>query len=171
LERGLQQIRTTVAALLPQARIEDRPLEPGDLDDIVTLIQTTVDRQAVQLHTVLEIESALRVPSGPVRQVMLNMLLNALKAAGDKGRIDALLKADAERVLFSVSNSGMPLSLEKLHESLATHNDGDPRGFGLWVCQELANHFGGGFELDRNFSGGTQLIFWLPNREPTESVN
>jgi signal transduction histidine kinase len=170
LERGLQQIRTTVAALLPQARIEDRPLEPGDLDDVVTLIQTTAARQTVRLDTQLDVESALRVPSAPVRQVMLNMLLNALKAAGENGHVGAVLQADAERVQFSVSNSGHPLSYEAFHETLASQNNGDPRGFGLWVCQELASHYGGGFELDRTTSSGTRLIFWLPNREPTEKT-
>lgn len=170
LERGLQQIRTTVAALLPQARIEDRPLEPGDLDDVVTLIQTTATRQTVQLSTQLDVESALRVPSAPVRQVMLNMLLNALKAAGENGSIEAQLKADAEKVQFSVANSGPALSYERFHETLASQSDGDPRGFGLWVCQELASHYGGGFELDRAASSGTRLIFWLPNREALEKI-
>ncbi|MCU0932768.1 MAG: sensor histidine kinase, partial [Serpentinimonas sp.] len=49
LDRGLQQIRTTVAALLPQARIEDRPLEPGDLEDIVTLVQAVADKQRADI--------------------------------------------------------------------------------------------------------------------------
>ncbi|MEI8324403.1 MAG: HAMP domain-containing sensor histidine kinase [Betaproteobacteria bacterium] len=168
LERGLQQIRTTVAALIPQARIEDRPLEPGDLDDVVTLIRTTADRQAVNLVTQIDVESALRVPSAPLRQVMLNMLLNALKAAGENGDIEALLKADADEVRFVVSNSGQTLSYERFQETLASQSGGDPRGFGLWVCQELATHFRGGFELDRSMSTGTRLIFWIPNREPLE---
>ncbi len=168
LERGLQQIRTTLAALLPQARIEDRPLEPGDLDDVITLIQTTATRETVRLNTQLDVESALRVPSAPLRQVMLNMLLNALKAAGENGHIEAVLKADAERVQFSVFNSGQVLSHAKFRETLASQSDGDPRGFGLWVCQELANHYGGGFELDQSANRGTRLVFWLPNREAQE---
>lgn len=170
LERGLQQIRTTVAALLPQARREDRALEPGDLDDIVTLVRTTAVRQDITLTTRLEVESALRVPSAPLRQVMLNMLLNALSAAGEHGRIEAVLKADAESVHFSVLNTGTPLSSEKFNTTLDTESGQDPRGFGLWVCQELASHFRGGFNLDETTDSGTRLVFWLPNREPLEKV-
>lgn len=168
LERGLQQIRTTVAALLPQVRIEDRPLEPGDLDDVVTLVQTTVIGYSTQLKTRLDVESALRVPSAPLRQVMLNMLLNAIKAAGDHGQIEALLKADAEKVQFCVFNSGGHLSFNQFQETLGTESGLDPRGFGLWVCQELASHYGGGFELDQTTTTGTRLLFWLPNREVLE---
>ena len=168
LERGLQQIRTTVAALLPQARIEDRPLELGDLDDVVTLVQTTAAGQTTQLNIRLDVESALRVPSAPLRQVMLNMLLNALKAAGENGQIEALLKADAEKVQFCVFNSGIPLTYAQFQETLGTESGRDPRGFGLWVCQELASHYRGGFELDRTTTSGTRLLFWLPNREVLE---
>ena len=46
----------------------------------------------------------------------------------------------------------------------------DPRGFGLWVCQELASHYRGGFELDAQHQGGTKLMFWLPNREKREEL-
>ena len=170
LERGLQQIRTTVAALLPQARMEDRPLEPGDLEDVVTLVQAAGSRQDVQLNTRAEIESAMRVPSTALRQVMLNLLLNAVKAAGARGRVDALLKADGERVEFCVSNSGESLSPRQFAQILAAESGRDPRGFGLWVCQELASHYGGGFELDALHQGGTRLVFWVPNREKREEL-
>ena len=49
LERGLAQIRSTVAALLPQARIEDRAMEIGDLDDVVTLAMPAAARRQTQL--------------------------------------------------------------------------------------------------------------------------
>jgi len=168
LERGLQQIRTTVAALLPQARVEDRPLEPGDLDDVVTLVQASASRQDAHLSTRTDIESALRVPSAVLRQVMLNMLLNAIKAAGGDGKVEALLKADGDRVQFCVANSGGAMTSERFMELLTAESGQDPRGFGLWVCHELANHYGGRFELDAMHSGGTRLVFCIPNRERRE---
>ena len=170
LERGLQQIRTTVAALLPQARMEDRPLEPGDLEDMVTLVQAAGSRPDVQLSTRADIESAMRVPSAVLRQVMLNLLLNAVKAAGPQGRVDARLLADGERVEFCVTNSGESLSAQQFAQTHAVESGRDPRGFGLWVCQELASHYRGGFELDAQHQGGTKLMFWLPNREKREEL-
>ena len=165
LDRGLQQIRTTLAALLPQARVEDRPLEPGDLDDVMALVRPTAQAQSTALTQSIEIDSALRVPSAPMRQVMLNLLLNAIKAAGQDGRVVAILKSDAQQVQFSVLNSGKRLLADRFEAALESESGMNPQGFGLWVCRELANHYRGGFELDSSNSEGTRLVFWLPNRE------
>lgn len=168
LDRGLQQIRTTVAALLPQARMDDRPLEPGDLEDIVTLVRVSASKLQVEIRFGVNIDSALRVPSAPLRQVMLNLLLNAMKAAGEHGIVSARLEADETLVTFSVSNTGPPLSAEKFRNTLAAESGRDPRGFGLWVCQELASHLGGRFELDTTQPSQTRLVFQVPNREAPE---
>jgi signal transduction histidine kinase len=165
LDRGLQQIRTTLAALLPQARIEDRPLEPGDLDDVMALVRPTAQTQSTALAQSMEIDSALRVPSAPLRQVMLNLLLNAIKAAGPDGEVLAILKSDAQRVQFSVLNSGKRLLADRFEAALESESGMNPHGFGLWVCRELATHYRGGFELDTSNSEGTRLVFWLPNHE------
>lgn len=169
LDRGLQQIRTTVAALLPQARIEDRALEPGDLEDVVALVKGTADKLRADIRVQVDVESALRVPSAPLRQAMLNLLLNALKAAGDQGVVVARLQADESWVRFSIHNSGPLLSEEVFQRTLAAESGQDPRGFGLWVCQELAKHLRGRFELDHNDTTQTCLLFEVPNREANES--
>jgi signal transduction histidine kinase len=165
IEHGLMQIRTTVAALLPQARVQDRPLEPSDFDDVLTLARPAAQAQGVSLSARSEVESALRVPSAPVRQAMLNMLLNAIKAAGPGGRVAVQLLADAEQVRFCVTNSGTALDPQRFAATLAQEGGDDPRGFGIWVCQQIANHHRGGFTLDPDYRDGTRLVFWLPNRE------
>lgn len=170
LDRGLQQIRTTVAALLPQARMEDRPLLPDDLEDTVTLVRVSAGKLNVEIGFGVDVESALRVPSAPFRQVMLNLLLNAIKAAGEGGTVFARLSADATEVRFSVANSGAPLSAETFRTTLTEESGRDPRGFGLWVCQELANHLDGRFELDAAHPDQTRLVFQVPNRESPKAT-
>lgn len=168
LQRGLNQIRTTVAALLPQARIEDRPLEISDLDDVITLAQPACARRSVQLSGSTEVESAMRVPSAAMRQVMLNLLLNAIKAAGDHGTVQALLRTDADAVRFVVTNSGERLLPSALERSIVDESGDDPHGFGLWICREIATQYAGGFALDQTYAQGTRLEFWIPNRESHE---
>lgn len=165
IERGLQQIRTTVASLLPQARVEDRPLELGDLEDILALVQFAANRHDVVVKVHSDVSSALRVPSSAVRQAMLNLMLNAVKAAGDQGWVTATLEGNAEAVAFSVANSGSRLTAEDLERSIAAESGNDPRGFGLWVCREIANQFAGRFEAIDSGDASTRLMFWIPNRE------
>jgi signal transduction histidine kinase len=165
LERGLHQIQTTVAALLPQARIEDRALEIDDFADVVTLAHPDVAHRNVQVTTHVEVDSALRVPSAVMRQVMLNMLLNAVTAACEPGIVHAELRADADRLVFSVTNEGRMLTHDALEAIVAAESGDDPRGFGLWVCREIATQYGGGFDVDHHHNPGTRLVFWMPNRE------
>ncbi len=165
LERGLQQIRSTVTALLPQARIEDRPLEPSDLEDVLTLARATASRLGVEVQAQIEVESAMRVPSAVMRQVMLNLLLNAVNAAGGNGEVQAVLKADAVTVHFWVTNSGKTLDTVRFEQAMAAQDSNDPRGFGLWICREIANQFGGGFKPDGDHQHGTRMLFWMPNKD------
>lgn len=165
IERGLQQIRTTVAALVPQVRIEDRPLEANDLADVVTLVLPVAARSGVELRSNVDVLAELHVPSGVMRQVMLNLLVNAVKAAGSQGWVSALLEADAQSVRFNVSNSGQRLDADMLEQSITAESGNDPRGFGLWVCREVATQFGGGFSVVESTEAATHLLFWIPNRE------
>ncbi len=169
LERGLQQIQSTVNALLPQARGEQRPLTVIDLDDIILLARTSAGSQSLEIHATTDIESALRVPADPVRQVMLNLLSNALKAVDDRGVLQATLQADEREVRFLVSNSGTSMSEKVLERILTAESGTDPRGFGLWVCREIAIRYDGGFRVVDDAQNMTQLLFWIPNVERYET--
>ena len=165
IERGLQQIRTTVASLLPQARVEDRPLELGDLEDVVALVQLAANRRGIAIKAHSDVSSALRVPSAAVRQAMLNLMLNAVKAAGEQGWVSATLEGSADSVSFTVGNSGNRLTAQDLERSIAAESGNDPRGFGLGVCREIATQFAGRFEAIDSGEASTRLMFWIPNRE------
>lgn len=121
----------------------------------------------VTVTSVCELQAHLFVPSTVFRQVMLNLLLNAIKAAGEGGQVQAVLQADVQAVRFTVSNSGRAMSNEELQRRLHAEDGNDPHGFGLWICQEFAVRYGGGFSVaepsDSNPSYSTRLNFWLPN--------
>ena len=163
LERGLQQIRSTVAALVPQARVEDRPLEGNDLADVVTLVLPVAARRNVEIRTGLDLRAPMRVPSGVFRQVMLNLLQNAIKAAGEGGAVHATLTATSDQVRLNVTNTGERLTQSGLEAVIAAEQGNDPRGFGLWVCREMATQFGGGFHVVDSPAAATELTIWIPN--------
>lgn len=167
IERGLHQIGTMTTALLPQARVEERCMNPDDLDDVLTLAQATASMHFVTVESVREMHGDLCVPSTVFRQVMLNLLLNAIKAAGEGGRVQAILQTDAQTVRFTVSNTGRVMTNTELQQRLHADDGNDPHGFGLWICQEFAVRYGGGFSVVEpgatTFDFSTRLSFWLPN--------
>jgi signal transduction histidine kinase len=154
--------------LVPQARVEDRPLEANDLADMVTLVLPVAARHGVDLRSHANVNAVLQVPSAVLRRVMLNLLVNAVSAAGEGGWVNALLAADAATVCFCIGNSGERLDAEALERRVTAESGNDPRGFGLWVCREIATQFGGGFSVVASATAATQLKFWIPNRERHE---
>lgn len=166
IERGLNQIGTMTTALLPQARVEERCMNPNDLDDVLTLAQATASMHFVTVESVRELQGDLCVPSTVFRQVMLNLLLNAIKAAGEGGRVQAILKSDAMTVRFIVSNTGRVMTNTEMQQRLHAEDGNDPHGFGLWICQEFAVRYGGGMSVIEPAAASdfsTNLSFWLPN--------
>ena len=170
LDRGLHQIQSTVTALLPQARSEHRPLNVVDFDDIILLAKTSAYGVSIDIEATTDIVSALRVPADPVRQVMLNLLTNALKAVDDGGILQATLQADENEVRFLVANSGTSMSEALLEQIITAESGTDPRGFGLWVCREIAIRYDGGFRVIDDEHDLTQLLFWIPNVERYETT-
>jgi signal transduction histidine kinase len=178
IERGLQQIRTMTTALLPQAKVEDRCLSPDDFTDVLTLGCATASQHFVSVSSELDQQAELCVPSAVFRQVMLNLLLNAIKAAGPSGQVHASLHADASKVTFMQCNTGDRLSNDGLQQRLQAEDRNDPHGFGLWICQEFAVRYGGGFyaaePADIPSPYASCLSFWLPNlnrHEPNPAID
>ena len=163
IDRGLQQIQVTAAALLPHANVDERALAASDLTDVIELSQSAAERQQVVVTPQLDVTAQLLVPSAAVRQVLLNLLLNAIKAAGQGGRVTAALRADAHTVRIRLSNSGTALVQSEFDQRLADEDGSDPRGFGLWICREIAVRYGGGFCLGSDPHFATTFDFWIPN--------
>ncbi len=176
MERGLQQLRTVVAALLPHARGGDRMLTRDDVRDTITLAQAASALNDVDCQ--LQLPAAEIPPAAPAslwRQALLNLLLNALRAAGPAGWVRARLDVEQNRIVFQIANSGARLDRQRLHDAIAAETGPDPRGYGLWICHQLAIRHGGQFisaeeaafplpalDIPGNGMMVTHLIFWLP---------
>ncbi|MCO4087943.1 MAG: sensor histidine kinase [Limnohabitans sp.] len=168
IERGLLQISSTVNALIPQARKEVRSLVFEDLADMTTLVQSTAERFTVQVHVDHDIQQPLKVAAASMRQVMLNLLLNAIKASHAGGLVLATLRSNAHLVRFEVSNTGRRLTQAHLDAAISTESENDPHGFGLWVCHQIAIQCNGSLILDLSEQDQTRLIFQVPNQETHE---
>ncbi len=149
LERGLLQIKDTVSALLVEVRLESRSLAPADLDDVHTLIAPDAQRKGVALHWETGIEGPVPLPATEVRQVLLNLLLNAVHACPPGGRVGCTVRRAGAALALTVSNEGEPIpepERERLFEPFARASDGGS-GLGLWVSYQIVQRLGGCIEV------------------------
>ncbi|TSE27401.1 Sporulation kinase D [Tepidimonas sediminis] len=138
IERGLRHIHGTVQALLNESRAEQHPLQPQDLDDLRTLLQPVLERSRVELIWALQ-HPPVPLPALTVRQVLLNLCLNAAAAAGPGGRVAVQGETSADGWRVRVANTGRELDGETFDELVSGRrwDEGRRVGLGLWVCARL----------------------------------
>jgi PAS domain S-box-containing protein len=108
----------------------------------------------------------VRVVADQMRQVFLNMLLNALDAMADGGRLEvsALATREPEGVQVNFRDSGVgiaPESLPHIFEPFySTRPDG--MGLGLFVSHSVVQDHGGTIEVESQPDRGTTFTVWLP---------
>jgi signal transduction histidine kinase len=150
LERGLTQIRNTVAALLVETRAEDRPFGPEDIDDLLILIKPECHAHSVQMALDASLARPVELPSTLVRQVLLNLLLNAVSAAAPGGLV-RLSVVGAPRVLkLAVCNNGRHIAQEEmayLFEPFFSHTV-TGHGLGLWMVYQITKQLGGDISVE-----------------------
>ena len=145
LTRGLGQIRDTVSALLVEAKRESRALTPADIADIETLVQGELKGKSLSLDWRSEINTPVPLPATKVRQLVLNLLLNAIRAAPETSHISVELSLKGERFEIHVTNPGEPIPADRLEHLFEPYDvqDAPGNGLGLWVCYQITQQLSG----------------------------
>jgi len=145
--RPLNKQPTDVAALVEHV-VEN--LRSGDGPTIVT-------RHSPGLAAV-ELDQDMFV------QMLRNLLINALQAAGPKGTVEVETLADGDEVVIAVSDNGpgVPAELrEKVFDVFFTTKRGGT-GLGLNIARRIAEDHQGSIELSTAASGGARFVVRLP---------
>lgn len=145
LQRGLHQIKAAMAALLMEVRAESRDLSPADLEDIRLLVSHQAEDKGVSLHWHAELPTHLPLPAVPIRQIMLNLLLNAIKAAPSGSVINSRVELLPEHLAITVANGGEPIPkdcLDRLFGGKRLDLE-QPGRLGLWVVGQLTRRLKG----------------------------
>ena len=163
LERGLQQIRETVSALLVEAKLETHPLSAQDIEDVRTLVLPEIYKKHARLTWASEVTGPMALPSTQVRQVLINLLLNATEAVDDGGAIGCEVRRREDRLCIIIEDDGDPIPdehVEHLFEPFARHHAGGS-GLGLWVTWQIVQQFEGELTVDSR-PGLTRFRVVLP---------
>ncbi|WP_417809656.1 ATP-binding protein [Thioclava sp.] len=114
LSRGLTHLKDVAQATLEQNRLDrsGAPLSREDFEDLRLLIGPEISRQ--KQHLLWKVDASGRalssLASAPVRQISLNLLLNAAAAAGAKGDVALTVAEVSGSLCLSVGDTGCGLS-------------------------------------------------------------
>ncbi len=177
LERGLSGIRDVVSAALANYRPDRnrRNLTTKDIDDLSLLLQPELRRRDISLDWKNNIEDELPVQATPVRQVVLNLLLNAV-AASPRGTSISMRADFADNMLvIAVGDSGVGLPQQAREFITSTAEDAVPvvegSGIGLWMVQRLMRETGGVIEVAKSAFGGTLITSRIKIEAQAEALD
>jgi len=97
-------------------------------------------------------------------QMLQTLLINALQAAGDGGRVEVETFAEKNVLGIAVSDSGPGVAeneRQKIFEVFYTTKKGGT-GLGLNIAKRIAEEHGGGIELEESSLGGARFVIRLP---------
>ncbi len=163
LERGLLQIKEIVAALLVEVKVQTRPFDLNDVADVCTLIQSDVEKKQVNFTREIDLVGAVPVSSTLVRQVCINLLLNAVHATQPRGRVHLHVYRDSSHLFVDVLNNGSTIPQEKipyLFEPFTSFSE-NGIGLGLWVIYQVVHQLGGLITV-KSEADETRFIVQLP---------
>lgn len=164
IERGLGQIKETVGALLVEAKLKSRDLLPQDIEDVLTLITPMAGKKALHVSWHNSLSGSISLPATFVRQIMINLLLNAVQAADQQGEVAFDICVKDQQLQLSVTNSGKMLSSDQithLFEPFSRLSEGG-HGLGLWVTYQIVHQFGGHIVAERESSNHMRFTVDIP---------
>jgi two-component system sensor histidine kinase BaeS len=137
--------------------------EPVDLGDLLRDVAATLPRPiAVEVPADLP---ALEADPVRIRQVLLNLLANAMHHTPPEGAISVKVEAQPQRILIRVRDSGSgiaPEDLPRLFERFQKGSDSRGSGLGLPIARKLVLAHGGDIGVESVVGEGTEVTVSLP---------
>jgi signal transduction histidine kinase len=108
--------------------------------------------------------------SGQIHQVLLNLVLNAVQACSEGGRVQVEFLSDEQTVIAKVTDTGKgipPAVLPNIFRPFFT-TKGNGTGLGLSLARRIVEDHGGRLEATSELDKGSQFTLVLPKTRPTE---
>jgi PAS domain S-box-containing protein len=166
-----------LASQLDAGRL-DLEAEPFDASE---LVERVVEATRAYAPPGVHVES--RVPldlplveadRDKVRQVLVNLVENAIKYSPDGGRVEVWVEPHDDKLLFHVRDEGLGIPPDEQSRVFEKFYRVDPQmtrgvggtGLGLYICNELVSRMGGHIWLESKAGEGSTFLFELPAAAP-----
>jgi signal transduction histidine kinase/CheY-like chemotaxis protein len=154
------------------------------LDDIAATIQPLIEKNGNVLEVGCPADiGTMRADLTKVRQTLFNLLSNAAKFT-EKGTISLSVRREqpengAERIIFSVRDSGIGMTSEQLGKLFQAFSQADASttrkyggtGLGLAITKKFCRLMGGDVSVESEFGKGTTFTAWLPAEVAVEAIS
>lgn len=129
----------------------------GVVEPAMELLENRARRRNATLEPRWRSDGGVRIGSGELRQVAVNLLVNALDAVQPGGVVAVRVRAGGGRVSLVVSDNGAGIAAEvqaRMFEPLFTTKGESGTGLGLWLSRQIVERAGGTLRVRSATAGG-----------------
>lgn len=154
------------------ARPRSLRLQPTELGPLLESVIALAGHQAAAAHVLIECHvkpglDLLQCDPEQLKQVLLNLILNAVQSSPTGGVVQLRARREGSRLILEVTDEGRgipPELRERIFEPFFTTRE-NGTGLGLAVAAKIAEQHEGSLAAFANDAGGATLRLELPLRE------
>lgn len=145
--------------------------EPTDLGALARDTAAGLAPEAAARQVVIDVADAGPLPAADVdpvriRQVLINLVSNAIRHSKSGGRVSITLTDRPEAIAVAVADTGegieadaLPRIFDRFYKGAGSHGS----GLGLTIARKLVEAHGGTIAADSRVGRGTTMIFTVPH--------
>jgi signal transduction histidine kinase len=146
---------------------------PMALDNAMVLVRERAHRQRLQLRADVALDaSVVTADERKFKQILINLLTNAVKFSYPGGWVEVVVRRDTNAVLITVKDSGLGIAredqaaiFEEFHQLKSTGSAKlEGTGLGLSLAKRLVELHGGRIWVESEVGKGAAFSFMLPDR-------
>lgn len=178
IQRDAQHLLELINDILDLSKIEagrlelrKEPFHLGALiEESVASVRTLAEEKQIALDSSVELDRAVDADRLRVKQILMNLLSNALKFTTAGGSVHVVAARSDGHVLVSVADTGVGIPQEehsaifdKFHQvGTTTKGVREGTGLGLAITKRLVEEHGGSIQLESEPGKGSCFSFTLP---------
>lgn len=160
-----QMLQTFLDFARPPRLVRDRVDAVAEAQQVIDIVQPRADRVGVRIRDLIESPAELLADRQQIRQVLLNLLINAIDAQPNGGEIVVRVgPAEGRQAMIEVADRGAgidPDIQERLFEPFISSKE-TGIGLGLAVSQRIVDSHGGRITAQNRPGGGATFQVFLP---------
>jgi two-component system NtrC family sensor kinase len=171
IEKGVERARRITLQLLESVKQTDSLLSEVYLKELVGETADLIGKEAAtkDIHISLDIGPDVKpIWTDPykLRQVLINLLTNAVYAAGRGGAVTVIIRSTQGGITMTVQDTGQGIPRENLgrifEPFFSTKPPGEGTGLGLFVTRSIIEKLGGEIEVKSELGKGAAFQVRLP---------
>mgnify|MGYP001829132262 CR=1 FL=1 len=173
IEKSVKRARTITHQLLADVGKKEQVIAEIDMQALVNETFQLIHRDAENKGIRVNLEAdpnqrTLWADPNQIRQVLINLLNNAIHATDEDGVITVRLQSADTGVTLDIVDSGTGIpkeNLDRIFEPFfSTKAPGEGTGLGLFVSRDIVEKFGGKLTVESELGEGTCFRIQIPNQ-------